>query len=567
MKIRHDNLLDRYLTVAAQKDLPSRDREGVVAWGRRSTPLTVLFFLYLVHASAQVTYQDLLKADPSQWLTYQGPYNGQRHSLLGQIHKGNVKSLTPKWIYNVPGASRLQSVPVVVDGVMYVSQPNEVHAIDGRTGRLIWQYRRQARERGPNRGVAVYGNKVYFGTPDAFLVALDARTGSLVWEAKLAEWEEGFYSPVAPLAINGKILAGIAPGDHGLNGFLDAYDAETGERLWRWNAIPKPGEPGNETWAGDSWKTGGGNTWLTGTYDPELNLIYWGIGNPAPDFDGDVRKGDNLYTESIVALDADTGKLKWYFQNTPHDLHDWDSVEVPVLVDAPFQGRKRKLLVQANRNGFYYVLDRTNGKFLHGTPFVKLLNWASGLTPEGRPIRVPGVEPTLKGNKVCPATSGATNWMSPAFNPDTGLFYVVAQEGCGISTKSADTFRPGGFPFMATGYIESPEEPWRMHVRALELTTGKLVWDYEQIGSRRYGAGLLSTAGGLIFSGDDQGFFTALDAASGKALWHFNTGMRISASPMTYSFKGQQYVAVSAGVNVVAFALHESPPPAHDKLK
>ncbi|MDX1982056.1 MAG: PQQ-binding-like beta-propeller repeat protein, partial [Bryobacteraceae bacterium] len=307
----------------------------------------------------------------------------------------------------------------------------------------------------------------------------------------------------------------------------------------------------------DSWKTGGGNTWLTGSYDPELNLLYWGVGNPAPDFDGDVREGDNLYTESVVALDADTGKLRWYFQFTPHDVHDWDAVEIPVLIDAEVAGTKRKLLLQANRNGFYYVLDRTNGKFLHGSPFVTLLNWASGLTPEGRPVRVKGVVPTLQGTKTCPATSGATNWMSPAYNPQTKLFYVVAQEGCGINTKSRDTFRPGGFSYMATGYIESPEEPWQMYVRALEPVTGRKVWEYRQVNSRRYGAGLLSTAGGLLFSGDDQGFLTALDPASGKPLWHFNTGQQIKGQPITYGFKGQQYVAVAAGSNVVSFGLHE----------
>jgi alcohol dehydrogenase (cytochrome c) len=514
-------------------------------------------FLAAALASGQVTYEQIARAEPHNWLTYQGPYNAQRHSLLKQIHKGSVKSLVPKWIYHINNSSRLESVPVVVDGVMYVSQPNEVYALDGRTGRVIWDYRRNAVRRGPNRGVAVYGHKVYFGTPDAYLVALDARTGSMVWEAKLAEASDGFWSPVAPLVVKDKVIIGIAPGDHGLNGFLDAYDAESGKRLWRWNAIPGPGEPGHETWSGESWKTGGGNTWLTGSYDPELNLVYWGIGNPAPDFDGDVREGDNLYTESMVALDPETGKLKWYFQFTPHDVHDWDAVEIPVLVDAPFRGATRKLLVQANRNGFYYVLDRTNGKFLHGTPFVKLLNWASGLTPEGRPIRVPGVVPTLQGTKTCPATSGATNWMSPAYNPDTKLFYVVAQEGCGVNTKSADKFRPGGFPFMATGYVESPEEPWQMYVRALEVTTGKLVWEYKQINSRRYGSGLLSTAGGLIFAGDDQGFLTALDAATGKPLWHFNTGQQIAASPITYSFRGKQYVALAAGSNVIAFGLHE----------
>jgi len=340
-----------------------------------------------------------------------------------------------------------------------------------------------------------------------------------------------------------------------MNGFLAAYDASTGERLWRWDAIPKPGEPGSETWAGDSWKTGGGDTWLTGSYDPDLNLIYWGIGNPAPDFNGDVRKGDNLYTECMVALEANTGKMKWYFQFTPHDTADWDAVEIPVLVDAPYDGQPRKLLVQANRNGFYYVLDRTNGKFLHGTPFVQSVNWAKGLTPEGRPILVPGVEPSLRGTKICPSTSGATNWMSPAYNPDTGLYYVVALEGCGINTKSYEKFRPGGFSFDATGYIESPEEPRQAYVRALDLTSGKLVWEFQQIGSTEYGAGLLSTAGGLIFAGCDQGIFTALDANTGQPLWHFNTGQAITASPITYSFKGRQYVAVATGSDVVAFGL------------
>ena len=511
-----------------------------------------------VLAQAQVTYEQLRQPDPKNWLHYSGQYHAQRHSGLKQIDAATVKDLVSAWMYHVPNARRLESVPIVVDGVMYVAYPNSVYALDARTGRQIWEHQHEpALQKGPNRGVAVYGNKVYFGTPDAQLVALDARTGSELWATRIADAKDGYWSPGAPLAIKGKVIQGIAPGDHGLNGFLDAYDAETGERLWRWRSIPEPGEPGHETWAGDSWKTGGGNTWLTGSYDPELNVIYQGIGNPAPDFDGDVRKGDNLYTESMVALDADTGKLKWHFQFTPHDVHDWDAVEIPVLVDAPYQGKPRKLLVQANRNGFYYVLDRVTGEFLHGTPFIRNLNWASGLTKEGRPIRVPGIEPSLKGTKTCPATSGATNWMSPAFNPETGWFYFVAQEGCGINTKSRDTFRPGGNSFMATGYIESPEEPWQMYVRALDLTTGKLMWEHRQINSRRYGAGVLSTAGGLIFATDDQGFLTALDARTGKPLWHFNTGEQISASPLTYAVNGRQYVAIAAGSNVVAFKLHQ----------
>jgi alcohol dehydrogenase (cytochrome c) len=507
-------------------------------------------------ATAQVTYQDLLRANPDDWLTYSGAYHSQRHSALHQIHAGNVRSLSPKWIFHVPGASRLESVPIVYRGVMYISQPNEVYALDSQTGRRIWEYRHEpAIERGPNRGVAIYGHQIYFGTPDARLVSLDARTGNMLWTVKLAEAIEGYWCPLAPLVVKDKVIVGIAPGDHGLNGWLDAYDAKTGERLWRWNSIPKPGQPGSETWAGDSWKTAGGDTWLTGSYDSELNLIYWGIGNPAPDFNGDMRLGDNLYTECMVALDADTGKLKWYFQFTPHDVYDWDAVEIPVLVEAQVNGRMRKLLVQANRNGFYYMLDRVTGEFLRGTPFVDLLNWATGLTSQGRPQRVPGIEPSMHGTKVCPATAGATNWMSPAYNPDTKTFYVVAQEGCGINTKSSDRFRPGGFPFYATGYMESPEEPWEMHVRALDVATGKRLWDYRQTGSKRYGAGLLSTAGGLLFAGDDQGELTALNALTGKPLWHFNTGQQISASPIAYSWKGSDYIAIAAGSNIVAFGL------------
>ena len=512
-------------------------------------------------AAGEVTYKDLLNPAPENWLTYGGTYDSQRHTKLDQINPANVDRLAPAWIFPIAGTRRLESVPLVVDGVMYVSHPNEVYALDAATGRQIWQYRRDpAEQRGNQRGVAVLGNLVYVTTPDVHLVALDARTGSEVWTAKMDEFENGTWSPAAPFAIDGKIIAGSASGDYGLNGWLDAYDAKTGERLWRWHTIPRPGEPGSETWAGDSWKTGGGGTWLSGSYDPELNLLYWGIGNPAPDFDGGPRQGDNLYTESMVAIDADTGELKWHFQFTPHDLHDWDSVEIPILVDGLYEGKMRKLLVHADRNGFYYVLDRVSGEFLHGTPFIDKLNWATGLSEKGRPIRVPGVKPTLQGNFVCPSTSGATNWMSPAYNPATGWFYFAAKEGCGISYKAKQEFRPGGHSYAATGYIEAPQEPWQMFVRALDLTTGKRMWEYKQINSRHYGAGVLSTAGGLLFAGDDQGFLTALDAKTGKPLWHFNTGIRISASPMSYAVKGKQYVALAAGVNVVSFVLTDPAP-------
>jgi alcohol dehydrogenase (cytochrome c) len=299
---------------------------------------------------AQVTEQQLREAQAGNWLHYNGSYDSRRHSPLKQINSDTIDSLVPKWVFHVPGATHLETVPIVVDGVMYVTQPNEVYAIDARSGRQIWEYHRvPAIQKGPNRGVAVWNDKVYFTTPDAFLVALHAATGNVIWETKLAEAKDGYWSPGAPLVVKGKVIAGIAPGDHGLNGFLDAYDAKTGERLWRFNPIPKPGEPGSESWAGDSWKTAGGNTWLTGSYDPELNLLYWGIGNPAPDFNGDVRMGDNLYTECVVALDLDSGKLRWHFQFTPHDTMDWDAVEIPILVDAPYQGKMRKLMAHADR--------------------------------------------------------------------------------------------------------------------------------------------------------------------------------------------------------------------------
>lgn len=508
---------------------------------------------------AQVTDRQLREANPANWLHYNGSYDSRRHSPLDQINLTTVEALTPKWIFHVPGASHLQSVPIVVDGVMYVTQPNEIYALDARSGRKIWEYRRvSSRLKGPNRGVAVWGDKVYFTTPDAHLVALNAASGNVIWETKIAEASDGYWSPAAPMVANGKVIAGIAPGDHGLNGFLDAYDATTGERLWRFNSIPKPGEPGNETWAGDSWKSAGGNTWLTGSYDPELNLLYWGIGNPAPDFNGDVRMGDNLYTECVVALDLDTGKLKWYFQFTPHDTMDWDAVEIPVLVDAVYQGKMRKLMAHADRNGFYYLLDRVTGKFLAGAPFVHQMNWATGLTAEGRPIRIPGIEPSLKGTKVCPAATGATNWMSPAYSTQTGLFYVVALEGCGMANKSTETFRPGGFQFRAGGDVNLKDDSWKVYVRALDLTTGKLKWESERVGSTSIGGGLLSTAGGLIFSGEVNGQFVALDAKSGKPVWHFNTGQAITSQPMTYSVQGKQHIALTAASDVISFGLLET---------
>ena len=506
---------------------------------------------------AQVTDTQLRAARPDSWLHYNGSYDSKRHSPLREVNDTTVNALVPKWVYHVPNAAHLQTVPVMADGVMYVTQTNEVYAIDARTGRQIWEYHRgPALQKGPNRGVAIAGDKVYFTTADAHLIALNAATGNIVFETKIAEAKDGYWSPAAPMVVKGKVIAGIAPGDHGLNGFLDAYDANTGERLWRFDPIPKPGQPGSESWSGDSWKYAGGDTWLTGSFDPELDLLYWPIGNPAPDFNGDVRLGDNLYTDCIVALDVNTGKMKWYFQFTPHDTMDWDAAEIPILVDAPYQGQMRKLLAHADRNGFYYLLDRVTGKFLTGTPFIKQ-NWASGLTPEGRPIRIPGIEPSLKGTVICPSAIGAANWQSPAYNPDTGLFYVVAKEGCGFANKSTEVFRPGGFQYRATGDVEIRNDDWKIYVRALDLTTGKLRWEQERIGSNGFGGGLLSTAGGLIFSGETGGQLVALDAKTGKVLWHFNTGQQITAQPVTYTLDGHQYVTIATATDIMAFALFD----------
>ena len=507
----------------------------------------------------QVTDQQLLQPPGKDWLTYNGSYSSQRNSELNQISLSNVGLLAAAWAYHVSGGASMQSVPIAVNGVLYFTQPNALYAIDGRSGRLIWDHHHQLTKvktrEGPQRGAAVYKDRVYYLTTDDYLIALNAATGSVIYQVKIAETTDGYAAPPAPFIAKGKVIVGVSPGDHGLNGFLEAYDPDTGTRLWHWDSIPGPGQPGNDTWAGDSWKHAGAATWMSGSYDPDLNLYYLGLGNPAPDFNGDVRMGDNLYSASMVAIDLDTGKLKWYFQFTPHDEMDWDGAEVPVLVDAMYEGKMRKLMLHADRNGFYYVLDRETGKFLHGVPFVKEMNWASGLTPEGRPIRIPGVAPSLQGTKVCPSSTGATNWMSPAYSPQTHLFYVVTLESCAIATKNTEEFRPGGLQYRAGGDVALRGADRKVSVRALDPLTGKQVWEQERIGGGGLGGGLLSTNGGLLFSGESNGEFVALEAKTGKPVWHFNTGEGINAQPMTYMVDGRQYVAIAANSTVYGFAL------------
>jgi alcohol dehydrogenase (cytochrome c) len=512
----------------------------------------------------QIGYQDLLHRKPQEWLTYSGDYSGRRHSSLKQIHTGNVANLAAQWIFPVPGASRLQVTPIVANGIMYVTDRNSVYALDARTGREVWRFSRPLRtdivsgdaKAGINRGVAILGDRVFFDTQDAHLLALHARNGSLIWETEIADYRDGYGGTMAPLVVKNLVIVGTSGGDEGARGLLDAYEAETGKRVWRFWTVPARGEPGSETWLGNAIEHGCGTTWLTGTFDPELNLLYWTTGNPCPDFYGGDRLGDNLYTDSVLALDVDTGKLNWYYQYTPHDTHDWDSTQIPMLIDSEFQGKPRKLLVQANRNGFFYVLDRTNGKLLLAKPFVNKLTWAKGIGPDGRPEVLPDTDTTPQGNKVCPDVVGGTNWFSPSYNAKTGLFYVIAMEYCASYVSSTQGYQKGK-GFEGTGAQKIPGESGQKFLRALDLQSGKIRWEYPMIGNGDSWAGTLSTAGGLVFFGDDSGYFVAVDAESGKPMWHFNTGAsRLSASPMTYVIDGRQYVALAAGTNIVTFGLN-----------
>ncbi|HSB16796.1 MAG TPA: PQQ-dependent dehydrogenase, methanol/ethanol family [Bryobacteraceae bacterium] len=495
------------------------------------------------------------------WPTYHGHPSGNRHSPLRQITTENVARLAPKWIFTIRGSERLEVTPVVVDGVMYVTGVNQAYALDARTGRLIWSYRRRRTEGvigdaagGINRGVALLGDRVFLVTDNAHLLALNRFNGALIWDVEMADYRQHYGATSAPLIVRDMVVSGTSGGDEGVRGFVAAYSAATGERLWRFWTIPLPGEPLSETWVGRALEHGCASAWLTGTYDPATDLLYWPTGNPCPDFNGDERKGDNLYSDSVLALRPDTGALKWFYQFTPHDLHDWDSQQTPMLVDTVFRGRPRQLLLQANRNGFFYVLDRVTGEFLLAKPFVKKLTWASGIGPDGRPQLLPGSEPTIGGVRVCPSMDGATNWMSTAFNPSTGLFYLMALEKCNIFAKSAAWWEPGKSFYGGASRAVEGEVP-KKYLRAINVETGEIVWEYPQIGPGNTWGGVLSTAGGLVFFGDDSGAFAAVDAKDGKPLWNFHTSQVWKASPMTYMAEGRQYVAVAAGSNIIAFGL------------
>ena len=497
--------------------------------------------------------------NPADWLTYSGTYNGQRHSRLSQITRANVAHLRLKWLFQFPKFSRgTECTPLVVGHTMFVTlPPGDVWALDTRTGENLWSYSYPLStpvKNTPvhNRGVAVLGNTVFMGTLNAHLIALNAQTGDLLWDVAVADNKDGYGITSAPLALRDRILIGVAGGDFGIRGFVDAYSPVDGKRLWRFYTVPGPGEPGHETWGnGDSWKRGGGATWLTGSYDPDLGLIYWGIGNPGPDFQGDVRPGINLYTCSVVALDAATGHLRWYYQFSPHDEHDWDSTQIPVLADVVLQGQPLKLMYFANRNGFFYILDRTTGKFLHAEAFAKQ-TWAAGFDPEGVPIQTAEGHPTVEGAVVSPNSQGATNWWSPSYDQASNTFYVPAMEGSDVYKKGVPITGDYG------GYLASRAtfRPTWTAVRALDAATGRLRWEY-RFPPRQPSivmGGLLSTDGGLVFGGDDS-HLVALDSSQGEELWRFNAGTKVMAAPITYLVDGRQYVTLTAGMTVLTFAL------------
>jgi alcohol dehydrogenase (cytochrome c) len=511
-------------------------------------------------ASAQVTYQRLLGADqePHNWLTYSGDYQGWRYSRLDQINTGNASRLAMQWTFQVADLGQFETTPLVVDGVLYgTGQNDRAFALDARTGRPIWRYQRNLPEKLQpccgmvNRGFAILGSRLFMATLDGHVIALDTRTGNLVWDVKAADSKAAYVFTVAPLVVNNEVIVGISGGEYGVRGFVAAYDAETGKQRWRFDTVPGPGEPGHESWAGDSWKTGGAPAWITGSYDPELNLVYWPTGNPSPSGYGGARAGDNLYSNSMLALDADTGKLKWYFQFTPHDLYDYDATQVPVLVDADWQGRPRKLLLQANRNGFLYVLDRTDGKFLQATTFGKV-TWAKSIAADGRPVLDPNVTPNATGQRVCPGALGLTNWYSPSYSPDSKLLYVATSDECDIFTSSPQNYRVG-HDFLGSVYVPDPVVRPTGALKALDPSTGATKWEFKYFSNPN--GGVLSTRGGVVFAGESDGNFIALDGRTGKDLWSIQLGAAIYSAAISYQLDGKQYVVIPAGSALFAFAL------------
>jgi len=513
-----------------------------------------------ISSAIDVRPEQLLVQPPgANWISYNGDYSGRRFSSLAEITPANVTNLRAEWIFHVRDANELEVTPVVVEGIMLVTSANDAFALDARTGRSIWHYSRPVTEglvddasQHHNRGVAVWHSKVFLETDNAHLLCLDARSGHLVWDAAYAEGNKNYGATSAPLIVKDRVVVGTSGGDDGVRGFVAAFDPETGKLAWRFWTIPGPGEPGSQSWPGDAYLRGGGTTWMPGTYDPELDTLFWGTSNPAPDFDGIPRPGDDLYTDCVIALDPNTGRLKWHFQFTPHDLFDYDATETPVLLDATYQGQPRKLLVEANRNGFLYVLDRTDGKFLSAVPFVKRLNWAKSIDAQGRPV-LSGLQPSAEGTEICPGFTGATNWYSPSYNPTTKMFYFLALEDCGTFYRKPEKFAEGR-TYYSTG-VRHVRGAQREKILLAYNLDGSLAWRYPQAGDGDSSGGTMTTAGGLLFFGDDSESFESVDAKTGEPLWHFTTGQRFHASPMSYAVLGKQYVAVASGNDIFSFAL------------
>ena len=528
---------------------------------------------------AQVPYDRIVNAtgEPENWLTYNGDYMSQRYSRLDQITPDNVTNLELKWILQNQVFGAWQSNPIIADGVMYVTErPNSVMAVDANTGRVFWKFRHTPSENARvccganNRGVAVLDDRVFMGTLDARLIALDRINGQPLWNAKVADVNLAYSVTMAPLVVKDKIIVGVGGGEYGIRGYVAAFDAETGEQAWKTYTIPGPGEPGHDSWEGDDWEHGGASVWITGSFDPELNLTYWGVGNPGPDWNAGQRPGDNLFSDSVIALDADTGELEWYFQFTPNDGYDYDSVQVPVLADMIWRGEPKKVMMWANRNGYFYVLDRVTGLFLEGKPFVTV-NWSSGLDENGRPIPTPQPEgmPTYPGNQ------GGTNWYPPSYSPRTGLFYFSAWENYATIYRAEESEYVPGQAFLGGGFsvlAPSPDAPtigigrtnpinnWTDEVgyaslKAMDPQTGEAVWSYNQYDVSD--SGMLTTASDLLFTGGREGYFHAIDARSGDLIWNVNLGGQIVMAPVTYMVDGIQYVSVISGNSLSTFALRD----------
>jgi alcohol dehydrogenase (cytochrome c) len=526
---------------------------GSETMGWRSVPL--FFPIGTLHLCACTSAWGQINAD---WPSYNGDYTGRRYSGLSQITPQNVAQLREQWVFHAKTPGVLEATPVVVNGIMYFTGSNDAFALNAQTGEVLWHYSRPVSSGliddasgHINRGVALHGARLYMETDNAHLLCLDSRSGALIWDVAYADWNKNYGATGAPLVLKDKVLVATSGGDDGVRGFLAAFDAETGKLAWRLWTIPGPGEFGSASWPGDAYLHGGGTAWMPGTYDPKLNTLYWGTGNASPDYDGAVRPGDDLYTCSLLAIDPDTGRLKWHFQFTPHDLYDYDAVETPVLVDS----RRRKLIVEANRNGYVYVLDRKSGKFISATQFVTTLNWANGIDTHGRPIPT-AIEPTAEGTRICPGVEGATNWYSPSYSETTRLFYFVALESCSIYLRKPAPFQETR-EYYSTGTKRDPGKRSVQTLLAFNPLKGTFPWRYQQASDFHGYGGVMTTASGLLFFADNQRLFEAVDATTGKSLWHFNTGQNLHASPMSYAVEGHQYVAIASGSDLFTFALSD----------